>query len=530
MTFLPIVDRELRAAARRKSTYRIRWWTAVIAMVLTFFAFLVASLPAVSPGIGKPLFNFLTTYALCLCLLAGVLLTSDCLSEEKREGTLGLLFLTDLKGYDVVLGKLMAISLNALYALLALVPVTALPLLLGGVTGAEFWRTALALVNALFFALATGICTSTFMRDSQQAIRGALGLLVLLAILLPLLAWTAARAGLSSPVWSFWAWISPLYSFSYAGDLSYLGHPGRFWAALVVSQLTGWLFVALASSALPQQWKEKGSTSGPELGLNRLPRRRRAAQVKRLSDRVKWLAINPALWLIARGQRPIALAWWIVVLWAATLLAFGVRSLFIPAKLSEILLKLVLAFQACHFFVEARRTGALELLLCTPLRSRDIVKGHWLAFRRTFFWPVLLAVLLNFIPFGVQVASVLDRPGAGQLWLAIASSVGMLVSIAWFVVALVADMVAIAWLGMWLALSVKNPAHAPVITVLVGLLTAFRLCGVNLFLDLGLILWSVTKLQQDFRWVLVRQYQPVMPYLAPQPASPPPGAPPIIGH
>ena len=33
MTFLPIVERELRIAARRRNTYRIRWWTAVLAML-----------------------------------------------------------------------------------------------------------------------------------------------------------------------------------------------------------------------------------------------------------------------------------------------------------------------------------------------------------------------------------------------------------------------------------------------------------------------------------------------------------------
>ena len=31
MTFLPIVQRELRLAARRRNTRRIRWWTAVVA-------------------------------------------------------------------------------------------------------------------------------------------------------------------------------------------------------------------------------------------------------------------------------------------------------------------------------------------------------------------------------------------------------------------------------------------------------------------------------------------------------------------
>ena len=51
---------------------------------------------------------------------------------------------------DVVLGKFMAMSLNAIYGLLAILPITGLPLLMGGVTGGEFWRMNLALLNALF--------------------------------------------------------------------------------------------------------------------------------------------------------------------------------------------------------------------------------------------------------------------------------------------------------------------------------------------------------------------------------------------
>src|SRR5213079_1264829 len=101
-------------------------------------------------SLGNPLFVLLTGYAFGLCLLAGVFLTADCLSEEKREGTIGLLFLTDLHGYDLVLGKFAAMLISALYGLLTLLPITALPLLLGGVTVGEYWRTALALVNALF--------------------------------------------------------------------------------------------------------------------------------------------------------------------------------------------------------------------------------------------------------------------------------------------------------------------------------------------------------------------------------------------
>src|SRR5690349_5037274 len=99
-------------------------------------------------ALGSTLFAILSWLSLAAALSAGLFLTSDCLSEEKREGTLGLLFLTDLRGYDVVAGKLLVTSLRASYALLAIFPILAIPLLMGGVSGAEFWKASLALSNA----------------------------------------------------------------------------------------------------------------------------------------------------------------------------------------------------------------------------------------------------------------------------------------------------------------------------------------------------------------------------------------------
>jgi len=120
MTFLPIVQRELRVAARRKSTYRIRWWATLAAIGMSFFSLLFLLLAGRGRGsIGNQLFSNLTSYAFGLCVLSGVFLTADSLSEEKREGTLGLLFLTDLHGYDVVFGKFVAMLLRALYGVLA---------------------------------------------------------------------------------------------------------------------------------------------------------------------------------------------------------------------------------------------------------------------------------------------------------------------------------------------------------------------------------------------------------------------------
>ncbi len=188
MSFLPIVQRELRAAARRKSTFRIRWWTALLAMAACFVVLGFVWLTRSRATYGNPVFTLLTGYALGLSFLAGVLFTADALSQEKREGTLGLLFLSNLKGYDVVLGKFLATSLNAFYGLLALLPVTGIPLVLGGVTGGEFFRMSLALFNALFFSLAIGLGTSAFMQDEQRARALTLALLLFLIGGLPALA------------------------------------------------------------------------------------------------------------------------------------------------------------------------------------------------------------------------------------------------------------------------------------------------------------------------------------------------------
>src|ERR1051325_6682289 len=119
MIFLPIVHRELRVASRRSGTYWYRFQAALAALLPTGFL-LVGPVPFASAAeMGRETFYVLAFMAFFWVMLAAVRLTADCLSSEKRAGTLGFLFLTDLKPYDVVLGKLAASSLNAVFGLLA---------------------------------------------------------------------------------------------------------------------------------------------------------------------------------------------------------------------------------------------------------------------------------------------------------------------------------------------------------------------------------------------------------------------------
>ena len=184
MTFLPIVDRELRVTARRRSIYRLRFAVALTAMFLAGTILLV-NLGAPQHQLGRHVFEGLSLLSFIYCLFSGRISTADCLSEEKREGTLGLLFLTDLKGYDVVLGKLAATSVSAFYGLLAMLPVLAVPLLLGGITNAEFWRVALVLVNTFLLSLAIGIFGSALSRDARRAMAANLAWGLLLMAVLP---------------------------------------------------------------------------------------------------------------------------------------------------------------------------------------------------------------------------------------------------------------------------------------------------------------------------------------------------------
>ena len=274
MSFLPLVTLELRAAARRKSTHRIRRWTALIAFIAGLF--FMASGSFGSRDAGESMFATLAFFAAGFILLAAIFLTPDCISEEKREGTLGLLFLTDLKGYDVVLGKFIARSLNAFYGLLALLPIVAISLILGGLTGGEFWRMALVLLNLLFITLTIGIFVSTLVRESRAATGCTLAFMILLFVGLPALSWLARITNLPKSL-TYLGCFSPFYSYLLSKEVLYRSHSASFWNSLLVSHLFGWFLLGFASWLLPRVWQQKAVLPERKGILSRLRRQSRGS-------------------------------------------------------------------------------------------------------------------------------------------------------------------------------------------------------------------------------------------------------------
>jgi len=460
MTFLPIVEREMRVAARRPQTQWFRLLAAVAAIGLAFVIFAAHQGPASTGQLSKLIFMALSVLAFGFSLLAGVFLTADCICSERREGTLELLFLTDLSSFDVVLGKWAAASFTGLYGLLAILPSLALPLLLGGVTPAECGRTALGIVNAILFSLAAGMFISTVSRDQTKAILGSAILILAISGLVPGLAAVASTSLFSRPVTQIptVALASPLYTGYLALDAVYNVGRGsyNYWLSLGIVHAASWLFMGATLLLTPQVWREspdeKPTTRrwfwrfGYTAGWRRAFKRR--------------LDINPVFALAARLRWPHFVFWGLVTLVAINVLwlTFGYRGnpgdKQFHRDFSTALVftnRVWITAMACRFLLELRRTGGLELMLTTPVPVRTLLRGHWRALRRLFLWPVLAIAALHV--FYVCMCGQAGRSSfqGGQLSV---SSSAMVAGQS--LLKFLTDILALCWVGAWLSISSRK--------------------------------------------------------------------------
>jgi hypothetical protein len=189
-------------------------------------------------------------------------------------------------------------------------------------------------------------------------------------------------------------------------------------------------------------------------------------------------------------------------------------------------LKNWVAAEAARQISDDRKMGSLELLLCTPLSVRESMHGQAMALRRQFLGPVIVVLL-------AELAMLLVGPGEdfGRssydtpricMWLAA-------------MILLVADMVALYWVGMWLGVAARNPKRA--FTDTVGRILALPWAAWALFMtfvalfsirhqfeagwkavlgmyfilgvatDIGFGLWARQNMISQFRVVATQRYQ-----------------------
>src|SRR5256885_4617572 len=150
MSVLPVIVRELRAQARQPLTHWLRvagGISVVGAITAALWAVSenrhgVTGLPSIGPlagpgrnqfqTFGTTLFSKMNLFIFTAIWLFVPLASADALSRERREGTLPLLYLTELHSLGIVVGKCFVHFLRAASLFLTMAPWLMLPLVFGG--------------------------------------------------------------------------------------------------------------------------------------------------------------------------------------------------------------------------------------------------------------------------------------------------------------------------------------------------------------------------------------------------------------
>ncbi len=534
MISLPIVERELGIASRNLGSWLSRW---IIAIVAVCFGGLWLGMAYSVGGMmkGDVFFAILAWACFVYCLLAGLWTTSDTLTREKTDGTLGLLFLTDLRGYDVVLGKMITASLKSFYGVLAVLPVLALPLLMGGVTNDQFWRTAGALLNILIFSLSMGMFFSALSWSSGRAVFWTFFSLFSVTMLPLIHLWlggTASALNFVSPGFAMANASAPVIGTPAAG---FSGH----WAWLGSGLAVSGMLLVLASWTISHRWREtKLRPQTPSLG-ERTDGDRLQSSAERQSA---ILNANPAGWLVwrmrsFRTSRRLLMALMItigLVLPGFVVLAgAGIDDLWIfmgsLVWVGSFWIRLEVARHAVTTIHEAKASGALEQILVTPVDERQFRRGHFAAMVRFWMWPVILLASLPI------VAALFSMFMEGWIFddalfgVSIMGLMSGLIAVVFF-----GDLFALYYSGCWFAL--RSSSYSAAFWKTFGFVYLLPTIGSVLFCWLGqfiwlitdiiFIVWPLTSLQGNFRRAVSGEYGIRYARPLPSPATAP--TPPVI--
>jgi ABC-type transport system involved in multi-copper enzyme maturation permease subunit len=395
MTYLPIVIRELQVASRKGSNYYLR---TLAAAAVTGASVIVALDSPLDTGGGGRLFAYIHLVLFCSIWVLVPFMTADCLSRERREGTLGLLFLTPLRAGDIVIAKGLTHALRATTVWLAAVPVVSICFLLGGVGWLEVGLSNLVNFSALCLALAAGLLASSLCRQWTRASALAACFAVLLCALSAVVVCMAVVA--SQGQWGHHS--AALLEWVYAG--LYICTDGEGCWARPGRINHGWWSVALVLGSLFCMRSVGGYATWRirRVWRDEPPSTRRVWLERKLFQPVffkslfhRWmrycLAKNPIGWLEQRRWSSRLVMWcWLGVATCFCAAAFaesqilnlGVSTSWYQAAILSLLGSL--AVSAAGSFRRERETGVLELLLVSPLSTSAIISGRmrglWIQF------------------------------------------------------------------------------------------------------------------------------------------------------
>jgi hypothetical protein len=268
-------------------------------------------------------------------------------------------------------------------------------------------------------------------------------------------------------------WSSPVCAFWATFDATYRGSIGRhqFWMSLLTVSLLGLGLLVLAAVLLPHTWQSRARDAREGWVAAKPSGQGAGLRVERQARLTKSLEANPYQWLASHARSPnipagIILALlvlvWFCFLAASVTLANG-RDMFPMSLFTAFALHLVgkylAAVEATRQLGEDRRSGALELLLVTPLKETQILSGQRLALKRHSVRLKMLLVCVNLC----LCVAVLVHPR--HMPIGSREQAGFVELFLGGIIMVFVDFNAIQTVGMWMALRARSQQRAILATL-----------------------------------------------------------------
>jgi ABC-type transport system involved in multi-copper enzyme maturation permease subunit len=392
MLLNPIIERDLKIALRVRQATKSRFRVAMYGSILVGIMLLL-QLVAGGHTIGRTMERWLFYAGLFLSVFPALNISAGMFSEERRNRTLELLYLTGINEGELFLGKLLGGMLVASTDLLALAPMLAVPFLCGGISFDLFLATVVCLPILLLFALAVGTFGSVLATDegTAQVMTVAVGAVVVLAFPLPYFMGNLLRG--APPFSARWLSLSPGWGPYLVWHYFGTTRVSEFWKATGISLLWTLFFLVAAAFVLRRNWRQDVEKSRAEKTASGLVGALAKSRLMQKFVARQKVTGNPFQWLVETDKRTPLLS--LQVMGGISLFWLGCWALWRQAWLSTLNLMLTAVvvlivtywlelFAASRRLGEDRRDGALELLLTTSLSPAEIVEGQLAGLRRQF--------------------------------------------------------------------------------------------------------------------------------------------------
>ena len=411
---------------------------------------------------GLLLFQIVSFVQLTLLLFFSALSAASTVAQEKDRRTFVLLLLTDMRDYEIVLGKMLGSLLPIGILFAVTVPFFAMVLLLGGVSGTQVTQAVVVLAATSVAAGSLGALVALWRERTFQALAlSVLGLVFYLLVVQGIaLVVRLATGGTVSPAT---AWFDP-----FTAMLNVLQPPVE---EPLLPPAYGFALTMLALSIALNAfgiWKlRKWNPSGEPIQQREAPEDAEdnpelRAKAHAAPGAVRQVWANPVLWreirTLAYGRRPLLVKIaYAVVIALICYFAFGQvaspenRPAFAAAYglvPITILSLLLISAQAVTSITSERDGKALDLLLVTDINPREFVFGKLggvLYNTKEFVVPPLLVAIY----YAVMGALAYTREGEA----AFLRNLGPLMCVLGSIVVLIAFVMT---LGIHVALRIEN--------------------------------------------------------------------------